>query len=120
MNQKFNTIHKNLEGKYAHFSSLSIDLHCVVGFDGKFKYLNPAWTKILGWSTQELVDKSFIEFVHPADRKHTIIEFHKLTNSDIYVKTVLIDGCHGMPLLLLKKILFMLYCVILQLIKRKK
>ncbi|MBD2343853.1 PAS domain S-box protein [Anabaena subtropica] len=76
-----NYLHKNREEKYSHFFSLSLDLLCIAGFDGYFKYLNPVWLKILGWSNQELLDKPFIEFVHPEDRKNTILESQKLTDS---------------------------------------
>ncbi|BAZ30973.1 two-component sensor histidine kinase [Cylindrospermum sp. NIES-4074] len=65
------------EEKYSRFFSLSIDLLCIAGFDGYFKAVNPSWTKTLGWSTNNLLAKTFLEFVHPEDREDTI--FHTKT-----------------------------------------
>ena len=52
--------------------SLSPDLICIAGFDGFFKRLNPAWSKTLGWSTEELLSRPWLDFVHPDDRAATV------------------------------------------------
>lgn len=56
----------------------SIDMFCVAGFDGWFKQLNPAWSKILGWTNEELFSQPFIEFVHPEDIDRTIKNSNQL------------------------------------------
>ena len=54
------------------FFALSIDLLCLLNFNGYFKRLNPAWERTLGFTRDELMSKPFIEFVHPEDRERTL------------------------------------------------
>jgi PAS domain S-box-containing protein len=56
------------------FMDLSLDLFCVIGFDGFFKNLNPSWEKTLGFTTKELLAKPNLEFVHPDDQLATAVE----------------------------------------------
>ncbi|CAG1019695.1 Sensor histidine kinase TmoS [Burkholderiaceae bacterium] len=51
--------------------SLSLDMLCVAGFDGRLKQVNPAWTRTLGWSEAELLALSWKDLVHPEDRRAT-------------------------------------------------
>jgi PAS domain S-box-containing protein len=53
------------------FFDMSVELLCIAGVDGYFKQLNPAWTKVLGWSLEELKARPFAELVHPDDRTVT-------------------------------------------------
>lgn len=43
------------------------DLLLVVGDDGIFRAVNPAWTQLLGWRSDELVGRSYLDFIHPDD-----------------------------------------------------
>ena len=54
------------------FFAVSIDMLCLLDFDGYFKRLNPAWETVLGFTREELMSKPFIEFVHPDDRERTL------------------------------------------------
>jgi PAS domain S-box-containing protein len=49
------------------FFDLSPDLVCIVGFDGYFKRVNGSFGRVLGYSSEELMSRSFSEFVHPDD-----------------------------------------------------
>jgi rsbT co-antagonist protein RsbR len=63
---------KCLENELNHFFDLSLDMFCVAGMDGYFKRLNPAWSKTLGYTEEELLAEPFLNFVHPDDREMTI------------------------------------------------
>jgi PAS domain S-box-containing protein len=49
------------------FFDMSIDLLCVVGFDGYFKRVNPAWERLLGYSREELLERMVFDVTHPDD-----------------------------------------------------
>lgn len=59
--------------------TLSLDLISIAGMDGFFKYINPAWEQLLGYSTQELLSKPFIDFIHPDDHRRNDAEVAKLS-----------------------------------------
>ncbi|HET6399203.1 MAG TPA: PAS domain S-box protein, partial [Candidatus Thermoplasmatota archaeon] len=67
------------------FFDLSLDLLSIVGLDGRFREVNPAWTATLGWSRQELVGRPFLEFVHPDDVERTQQEAGRLATTGLPV-----------------------------------
>ncbi|MBD1884025.1 GAF domain-containing protein [Microcoleus vaginatus] len=56
------------------FFSLSLDMLCVLSFDGYVTLINPAAEKILGYAPREMIGELFLEFVHPDDREATLKE----------------------------------------------
>jgi PAS domain S-box-containing protein/putative nucleotidyltransferase with HDIG domain len=49
------------------YLNLSEELFCEAGYDGFIRWLNPAWERHLGFRPEDLVDRPFVEFLHPAD-----------------------------------------------------
>ena len=47
----------------------SQDLLVVVGLDGIFRAVNPAWSTVLGWQPSQLIGHRHLDFVHPDDRE---------------------------------------------------
>jgi len=56
---------------YELFFNLSPDLVCVAGFDGYFKKVNPAVSKLLGYTSEELYSKPINYFVFEEDKALT-------------------------------------------------
>ena len=61
------------------FFNISPDMMFVYRLDGCFVKINPAASRILGYTEAEFSSKPFIEFVHPDDRQAT---------SDCFVKVL--------------------------------
>ncbi len=68
-----------LRRRAENFYNLSLDLLCMVGFDGYLKTLNPGWERTCGFTTEELQRRPFIEFIHPDDRAATLKAAARLT-----------------------------------------
>ncbi len=67
------------------FFAMSLDMLCIAGVDGYFKRVNAAWEKTLGWTSAELLERSYLHFVHPDDRAATIerARSHIATGEDL-------------------------------------
>lgn len=57
---------------FDNFFNISADFICIAGFDGYFKRINPAVSKLLGYSDEELYANPISSFVYSPDLKITI------------------------------------------------
>lgn len=80
----FNEMADDLERRMAQlhefrrFFDVAIDMMCLAGTDGYFKLLNPAFERELGWTREELLERPFLDFVHPDDVEKTVQEVARL------------------------------------------
>ena len=60
------------------FFDVNLDLLCIADVEGNFLKVNKAWETTLGYKTEELVNRRFLDFVHPEDLQATIEELKQL------------------------------------------
>ena len=60
------------------FFTLSLDLLCILDFEGNLKRFNPAFEAVLGYTHEELENQPFFNLIHCDDQTATHIEFEKL------------------------------------------
>ena len=82
--RNFNQMAEELEQQvtllkeFRNYFDLSLDMLCIAGTDGYFKRVNPAFERILGWTTEELISRKFTDFVNPEDLEKTENEIGRL------------------------------------------
>ena len=77
--RKTSTVAVDTHEHFRRFFSLSLDMLCIGGFDGYFKLVNPAWERILGYTSEELTSHPWLYFIHPDDQEDTIREAQNLS-----------------------------------------
>jgi PAS domain S-box-containing protein len=55
------------------FFTMSGDLLCIANFDGYFARVNASWSRVLGYTTTELLSQPYIDLVHHEDREATAV-----------------------------------------------
>jgi PAS domain S-box-containing protein len=67
-------------GGLERFFALSNDMLCLADFNGFLTRVNPAFQRVFGHSSEELLREPWISFVHPDDRDATLAEFSVVLN----------------------------------------
>lgn len=70
---------RRAERDYVRFFELSPDLFCIADFEGRFRRVNVNFSRVLGYSVEEFVNRPFLELVHPDDRERTKAETTRLS-----------------------------------------
>jgi PAS domain S-box-containing protein len=63
---------KESEERFRALAQASADLVTVTSADGTCRYASPSYERILGYSSDELVGKNFVEFIHPGDLQQVV------------------------------------------------
>lgn len=66
------------ESDIARFFDLSQDLLCIANTNGYFEKINSAFTRILGYSQDDILSTPFVDFIHPDDVISTMNEVSSL------------------------------------------
>lgn len=61
---------------------ISNDLMCIANANGYFKFINPAWERVLGYTKDEFLSRPFLSFIHPDDygKVEAVVESLKAGN----------------------------------------
>lgn len=90
------TEEKRLADDVERFFDVSLDLLCIVGFDGHIRRLNPAWVSTLGHAPAVLLSQSLTALAHPDDVGRTLEWIGRLTHgesvADIETRHMTADG----------------------------
>ncbi|HWQ30624.1 MAG TPA: diguanylate cyclase, partial [Negativicutes bacterium] len=65
------------------FLEVNLDMLCVSDLDGNFHRVNKKFEEIMGYSTEELEGRSFLDFVHEDDKKATLEAIQNLSEKGI-------------------------------------
>jgi PAS domain S-box-containing protein len=60
----------------------SSDLMAVVGADGFLRLTNPAWSRVLGWSDDQLLSTPYLQLLHEQDREAAAATMQRLARGE--------------------------------------
>ncbi|WP_297134528.1 PAS domain S-box protein [Terrisporobacter sp.] len=87
---------RKIEGELELFLDISVDLIARVGAKGDLKYINGYWTKVLGWTKEELLSMNIMDLIHDDYKEEykIIIEEGKFDTGCIVNKLRCKDGSY--------------------------
>jgi len=62
------------------FFNLSESLFCIAGLDGCYSHINPSFMHLFGFPEEELLTRSYLDFLHPEDRTPTLKKIGELVD----------------------------------------
>lgn len=71
---------------FERFFHLPAYMVCIISPDGFFQKISPSFPITLGFSESELLDKPFLEFIHPDDEMPTVKAMRKLIREMLLIK----------------------------------
>ncbi len=86
---------ERIEDARSRFVEISGDLLAIAGFDGRLKWVNPAYERATGLDRTELVGMPYLDLVHPEDRDTAIAQAARLSARGGSAAYELRLRCHG-------------------------
>lgn len=65
------------------FFNLSVDLMCIADVEGNYQWVNQAFYTTLGYNETELLNRHYLEFVHPDDIDITVQQFERILEGEV-------------------------------------
>ncbi len=69
--------------QYKYFFNHTHDLTCIANTEGYFEVINEQFTRLLGYSEEELLKNKFLDYIHPEDLQATLNEISKLEKGKV-------------------------------------
>ncbi len=76
------TDRKQLEWERERFLAVGSDLQVISHDDGYYRWVSPTFGPMLGWSSEEMTSRPWIEFVHPDDITASVAEAENMFNGN--------------------------------------
>jgi PAS domain S-box-containing protein len=71
--------------QHTNFFATCLSLFGVVGLAGNFRQVNPAWKKVLGYTTNDIYKSLYLDLVHPRDKAKTETTLEQLSSKINFV-----------------------------------